>query len=502
MVRAPGGLDVRDLEDVVVYVPESPVMPPHVFVEHDRFIGTPHVLSQRELCVYLDPAREWDPRNGPLGFLDRLYKWFEHAVASKFDPDTALYHAVGGRAHSNSDSYSVVVREELDDPRTCSLAWLTKVHEKRFDLHRSPPVGDAERVLVVRAQGPLYSGPGQTLRAVLDALDEPTRAPALSAWQRRAERALRADAAAVHLVLAVPRPTPGPVHLLIGRIDLRDAKGAQAVPDLIVDWCPVFDERPSISTRRDKDRPVNAFNGSDVVVLGCGGLGSWIAEYVVRGGCRSLDVVDYAQVTGGHLVRQNFTEDDVARFKAESLARHLRAIAPACDITHSVTASITPRTREVMANGGFIIDATVSTATALMLDALATSTPDRRAVVAQVATDVGSGSLGMVVVSPPGGSPGVVAIDEQTGNLVRGDGRLEPYFTFWDPSEEDELVPARGCSVPTFHGSAADIAAVAATQVNLIGRHAQRDAAGTYLFALPHTGVQPALHFQGLQIDP
>jgi hypothetical protein len=61
----------------------------------------------------------------------------------------------------------------------------------------------------------------------------------------------------------------------------------------------------------------------------------------------------------------------------------------------------------------------------------------------------------------------------------------------------DELVPTRGCSVPTFHGSAADMAAVAASLTSLLGSHvsATVPVSGTHLIALPHSPVGPFHRF-------
>ena len=79
------------------------------------------------------------------------------------------------------------------------------------------------------------------------------------------------------------------------------------------------------------------------------------------------------------------------------------------------------------------------------------------------------------------------------------DSGLELYHQFWKETVEgDELIPTRGCSVPTFHGSAADLAAVAATLVNMIGLHlqqAKRPISGTHLVALPHSPGGPRHQF-------
>jgi hypothetical protein len=133
------------------------------------------------------------------------------------------------------------------------------------------------------------------------------------------------------------------------------------------------------------------------------------------------------------------------------------------------------------------------------LDALAADDA-RQALVAQVSTDVATSSLGLVLVSAGNGSPSPTALDSELGRTVRGDGALEPFLTFWEPREHEELIPSRGCSVPTFHGSAADMAAVAAEQVNLIAAHLGTGVSGGHLLALPHSGVTPAHVF--LPHDP
>jgi tRNA A37 threonylcarbamoyladenosine dehydratase len=86
------------------------------------------------------------------------------------------------------------------------------------------------------------------------------------------------------------------------------------------------DEREAVTTRRDISRPVNGFLGKSVHVWGCGGLGSWIAEFVVRAGAREITVCDPGIVTGGLLVRQNYTEAGIGDTKAQALARRLREI--------------------------------------------------------------------------------------------------------------------------------------------------------------------------------
>jgi hypothetical protein len=74
---------------------------------------------------------------------------------------------------------------------------------------------------------------------------------------------------------------------------------------------------------------------------------------------------------------------------------------------------------------------------------------------------------------------------------------LEVFRSFWDPSDpSDEIMPAPGCSIPTYHGSAADLAALAATLTSLLGPHLHAaQLAGSHLVALPHSYAGAARHW-------
>jgi hypothetical protein len=119
------------------------------------------------------------------------------------------------------------------------------------------------------------------------------------------------------------------------------------------------------------------------------------------------------------------------------------------------------------------------------------------AVLAQVATDTRTGTLGILTVSSLGADD-LGMIDTRAGQAVLADPALEVYQTLWEDSlDGHELIPTRGCSIPTFHGSAADLAAVAACLVNLLALHLTDPVPGTHLIALPHAygGSFPRHHF-------
>ncbi|MFD4765472.1 ThiF family adenylyltransferase [Streptomyces niveus] len=517
------GLPLKDEEDFLVVVSDDSLLPPMVEVSHDRFAGHPHVLQGRRLCLYLDPSREWDPVGGITAVLNRLWDWLADASSGRFYASTALYHAVGGVLHRTPGTPTIVVRESGSD-RSLQSGWLKLRTSDRLDLTYQYEGEDQIRVPVVTSTTHLPYGAGTTL-ATLVALfnaqffEQSTTTP-LSPLSHRSAAFLTALAAGAakspqdspqYFVLAVPHPAGGPHHLLGGRLTPLTANvlrqkmkqhGAAAVPRSLsaldleapIEWCTMSDERPAVTTRRDTGRPVSLFRGKNVHVWGCGGIGSWAAEFAARAGVTQITLCDPGTITGGLLVRQNYTESDIGSAKADALARRLSGISDGLIVKVIPRLSLEAATRAVN-TADVIIDATVNLSVSRLLDGLAGS-PDRSAVLAQIATDVRTGSLGILAVSTLGNSAGPAAVDRQVGPAVLGDPQLELYHSLWqEPLDGDELVPTRGCSVPTFHGSAADMASVAANLVTLLGSHLSAQLSGTHLCALPSAHGGPAHRF-------
>jgi hypothetical protein len=518
-----GGLKLQDTEEFILRLRPSPYSLPAIDVDHIRFLGYPHVLAGQRLCIYLDPSREWQPTLGVAGLLTRLWDWLVDAAAGNFDASTAMYHAVGGVLHRAHGTPMIVVREPGPAKRQQAARLLAR-STHRYDLTYSRgPAGYRTPVFTLATALPF--GAASTFALLLALLDDPYmdrldgRAPRTAAQSPAFLTTLLASAVRnqddteQYFVLAVPHPAGGPPHLLGGRLPAPTANALRRIAhqhgvgvvldpakintEIPIEWCTMSDERPEVTTRRDDGRPVNGFRRKAVHIWGCGGLGSWIAEFVARAGADEITVCDPGTITGGLLVRQNYVEDDIGLSKAEALARRLRAIRD--DLTVTVTEGNLPEDHTSCLAADLIIDATVNNGITSCLEALTTS-PDRRALVAQVATDARSGTLGIAVLCAADDAGLTVSeIDQDAGRTVQCDSGLELYHTLWqEPGDDDELIPTRGCSVPTFHGSAADLAAVAATLVNLLGSHLQQPdpaVSGTHLIALPHAPSGPRHHF-------
>lgn len=68
------------------------------------------------------------------------------------------------------------------------------------------------------------------------------------------------------------------------------------------------------------------------ILLGGAGLGSEIAECALRLGFEKITIIDGDRVELSNLNRQNYTREDIGKYKAESLALRLLSINPYADI--------------------------------------------------------------------------------------------------------------------------------------------------------------------------
>lgn len=375
------------------------------------------------------------------GFLDRLWTWFADAAAGKFDAATALYHPVGGVLHRTVGTPMIVVRKPLvTNGKAFLRAVLTARTPARMDLAQWDPAGASAKVAqVIVLHEPLPYGAGSTLPEMLWRVAETGHVRPDGLATLLAHTAARnAAGTPLYVIIAVPHPgSIGGHHLLAARLppSLTDrlcaavaGRGALVKiningihADTPIEWCYVSDERPEIASRRDSTRPIARFAGKTVEVWGCGGLGSWIAEFIARAGAARLVVRDPGDVQGGLLVRQNYIETDIGGNKADRLAERLRQISD----------DLIVESGPAVFSGGsglpdcdLIIDATVNNSVGLYLDLAARQAPSARPMLAQVATDVRTATLGLLTVSAPGHPTGPADIDQQIGPRVLADGSL------------------------------------------------------------------------------
>lgn len=485
------------IEKVTIAVGASyPEHPPRVFVDHDRFVDVAHVLFGRQFCIYLNPDREWHPNGGVTDALNQTWRLLEDAANGRFDPLTALFHPVGGFNPTTKGTGTAVVHSfPGTEGKALSIGEVAPRTPARVDVGApgSFPERTTIRNITVTVPTRLPYGLGHTVAELVAAIATaggPTMPALLGAIQRAAARASQGKP--IHLTVAVARSArkADGWHLCCGRIGfdpvtrhaLVNAETLAAMqraigPDLPMEWYDMNDQRSELAVRRDARRPAHAFGGLTVEVWGCGALGSWMAEILVRAGVAHIRLFDPRGVGAGLLVRQNYVEDDVGHPKATQLKARLEAISDAV-VVEAATCS---PTRSPSQDCDLIIDATVNEAVAALLS------PTANTVVASVATDVESASLGLLVVGSADRPPSEVQDALAPVALARSD--LEAFHRFWDdPEPEAMILPAPGCSTPTFHGSAADAMGVASTMMNLLANHVAAEVDGMHLINMPHSG--------------
>ena len=509
--KGTGGLPVNAREYIAVLVGgDFPWLLPTALVKHWRWVGFPHVLSGRFLCLYLDPSSQWNPADGAAGYLARLSDWFSEAIAGEFDPKIALFHPVGGVPHRTPGAPTIVVEGQLPFEGE-GLHWQRILLRERTP-HRADAVawsrkklnGETRIGLLVVLPDMLPIGAGCRLSdlTLIVGLQQSNGA------RKRLLRKLRQTINGLRpgdplqIIIAVPNPAndgPGRFHLIACHIDsdkieeciagatsrrLQDSPSTEE-PEVV--WLYVDDQRPGVSTRRDSEKPVQHLRGCSVDLWGCGGIGSWLAELLVRAGISRITLRDPGHVTQGLLIRQNFSELDVGRPKAEALADRLRSINSKLDVRPVVGIGQTAFKEGL--DSDLVIDASVSTSVATAIEG-AQMGGHLHVPLIQIATDNETATLGIITIWHPQSNCTTNDIDQAAHERAKAQTDLAPYLTFWNHQSTPPLTPTLGCSVPTFRGSGADLTSIASTGLNLASHALSRSLSGGYLFASPHSLFQ------------
>ena len=216
-----------------------------------------------------------------------------------------------------------------------------------------------------------------------------------------------------------------------------------------------------MTERLDAASGVSVFSDRNVVILGCGAIGSRLAEHLVRFGVTPLTLVDDKEVSSGSLLTQAYDAADVTVNKAVALARRLKRINPHAGVAADQrdARSILRSESSPLWDTDIIFDATGGTAVAKQLESVRSGIDDRTRpwVVSMLLGR--SGDRGLVTVAAPctiGGSLGLVRHAKLAACTIS---RLAAFADdFWP----QELSAEPGCSEPAFVGFDVDVAAVVA----------------------------------------
>ncbi|PWY54403.1 hypothetical protein DGG96_17150 [Legionella qingyii] len=92
-----------------------------------------------------------------------------------------------------------------------------------------------------------------------------------------------------------------------------------------------------------------------ILIAGCG-LGSYIAEALVRLGCSNFILVDHDTIDIHNLNRQNFIYTDIGHFKSERLKKRMQLINPAINVECIIEPISKENARKLVENADIIID--------------------------------------------------------------------------------------------------------------------------------------------------
>ena len=76
----------------------------------------------------------------------------------------------------------------------------------------------------------------------------------------------------------------------------------------------------------DKMSFYNNINKKQIAIVGCGGIGSPLAQLLVRGGFKNILLIDNDMIDESNLQRQIYDYEDIGTIKSTSLKFHLEKI--------------------------------------------------------------------------------------------------------------------------------------------------------------------------------
>lgn len=499
--RTGNGLAFRDRERISLHLPSDfPFKKPDIYFTHKRFIGTPHVQWGNFVCLYQSGETEYDPSDGMFGFFDRVEQWMCAAGKGELDPDDAPLHPPV--AYSTS-STAFVVRADTPTGIADGGTWigradLRKVRDDRFDVvgwTKLDDWGDAAPnhpiAAAVLFDKPLASEFPTKVNDLIELVESAGLPFALLYSLLRIFSLVGSEEEPAYFVLGAPmrRKAAGePLrpHLTVWEIDSDTLKTLRAMvrskgedeaarDELVmwmvkasVRWCDVLEDRPEIVNRRDDGTILAALSGKRVLLLGCGALGSAVAEMVLRSSAAKLHLVDNGIVKPGVLVRQRYADSDIGSAKANALQAHLQAIGLKCVVTvDGGNLANQALSRFDFKEWDLVIDATAS---ASVTHRIEEELKGQSLPIPMLSMSVSAAAEnGSVLVKMPrySGGPHRIARQAKLEAFAKHAGH-SLVKAFWPEREAVKVFqPEPGCSAPTFIGSAADIDHHAASLLNL-----------------------------------
>jgi tRNA A37 threonylcarbamoyladenosine dehydratase len=123
---------------------------------------------------------------------------------------------------------------------------------------------------------------------------------------------------------------------------------------------PDFERRFGGVRRLYGEVALQRFQAARAVVVGIGGVGSWVAEAFARSAIGKITLVDLDMLAESNVNRQiHALDDSFGKAKTDAMAERIRAINPACQV-ETIEDFVTPENVAALIDGDFdyLIDAT------------------------------------------------------------------------------------------------------------------------------------------------
>ncbi len=505
METKPGGLPLREREDFLLMIPpDYPFEYPHLMVMHKRFAGFPHVTWSTFICLYQSDI-EWNPTDGLYGFFDRLTLWLGRAAINDMDPIEGPLHPPAYIPDNSLPLFVIRADSPIDAGQSwCGLAELEK-HTNRMELvgwndlsggwpdGRLPalaiflpeslpvefPVNGKDFFNELMKQGYDKQSILRDLRITAQLTDENEPAFLILAtpMRRSIDGRMKHHITiwgidpdnARHLRNATPREKDWE-QLITIKEELNELtyKVLELTP---IKWCRVLEDRNEIVLRRDLESPISWFADKKVLILGCGALGSWIAEIISRAKPSLIHLVDNALVKPGILVRQNFRLKDIGMSKSYALSRRLKTIVSNVSIQYfnEEAHGFITKDPKCINNYDIVLDCTASHIFQMKLERDWDIFNHQSPPLVSIVIDAKAKHCLCVAISP-NASGGLWDAYMQLKQKLCLDGIYDNIISsfYSESATKDLFQPEPGCSDPTFTGSTADVVGLASTALNLV----------------------------------
>ncbi len=519
--RVEGGVPLRARERLRINIPSRfPLRRPDVHFTHKRYAGFAHVQWGDSICLYQSSEFEWVPGQGMFGFMDRVNEWLRAGAANELDPAGMPLHPPVTYATSN---YCVVPR--VDTPQPEGQFWIgfsevTRENDLVSELGNwfsytdsNLPARLATAVLLPTTMPPEYPETmydlimalvdrGLTVGIIhsiinLGVLSTPAGKPSVFILGA-AMRGIAGERARQHLAAWVVDAEQSQKlrDAAIGKVeDQKDIDAFYAwAASAKVEWCRVLEDRPEIVNRRDYESLSAFWLGKQVVVLGCGAIGSAIAPMLARAGVSRLELFDKEIVKPGILVRQDFRHDHIGYTKCSALRVRLLDARPDLNVTahhRDILHVIDDKeTMKILLGADVIIDATASRTISTALEQHFRTTEKQHPPI--LSMSIGhNADFGMITLVKGRNAGMSLDVDRRTKLALAGSAKGQAYLDeYWpvDKTRREPFQPEPGCSNPTFRGSLVDVLNLTSRMINVAASWLDADVSAPRAFAMNMSG--------------